>query len=862
MFSYSLFSQTDKLFRVERRGVFLHNDFAHLLRWLSLGDPSSSDGDSILNFHRPMLWVNKQMAMWDTEAKVLSPIPIQLLRSKNIEQIQSYRDAEMPRVMRGLNDLNAVPWTINKDVLESYEQRMAAGESFGDIPASPLSDLYKKLVSNADAKMKKETKPFTELDADLEKDMQKVFSESAQPVDEDSKWKHFCGHFFNDIMAEQAEGKNQVAFSKKWAAQESVKAAKAVLNKSDPYFFLPYNMDFRGRAYPVATKLIPIGDDFNRALITFGNKIPLGPRGLFWLKVHTANLFGQDKIPMDQRATWVDENLHNIVRWNSFDNEYSSSEVYDVESMGFWSKAKKRVQAFAACRELSKAFESGDPYSFKSSLPIHQDGSCNGLQHYAAIARDPFGGPRVNLTEAPKPADVYSEIAEDVSITINRDTREFRESNLDAGRLGSLFSLRERLKRSYVSTPPAFDPKTGIPLTSRFDWTQKYFKKRIKFLQATGNTEILDKLKLGNEKERSEEEAKLMGEAKRESRIDELQEEQIKGLAHSNLPEFAILKKAAHDLYDGELRQEILIQLYFSSAVQRAVNRSLVKQTVMTSVYGVTRYGATKQIYARLEEAREQGQLPMVKNDHLLYVATRLSAMTKEATEFRFQNAFNVMSWLSTAAGSILNYGFPISWTSPLGLPVTQHYQSLPGSSSSDDDDDQDGNGMDEDFRDMSGGSSSTPRIRGRLFETRLDSAQLLELCMEDPSWKFQSRSSFVDQETLVGRTNKKKQQSAFPPNFVHSIDASHMMMTASRCTHEGIDFAAVHDSFWCHAANVDRMSRLLREEFIKLHRRDLLSELVAEWRERYVGLQIAQVVPRAGNLDLDRILDSPYFFS
>ena len=40
-----------------------------------------------------------------------------------------------------------------------------------------------------------------------------------------------------------------------------------------------------------------------------------------------------------------------------------------------------------------------------------QDGSCNGLQHYAALGRDTLGAGAVNLVPADKPQDVYSEIA-------------------------------------------------------------------------------------------------------------------------------------------------------------------------------------------------------------------------------------------------------------------------------------------------------------------------------------------------------------------------------------------------------------------------------------------------------------------
>ncbi|CAI9275686.1 unnamed protein product [Lactuca saligna] len=40
-----------------------------------------------------------------------------------------------------------------------------------------------------------------------------------------------------------------------------------------------------------------------------------------------------------------------------------------------------------------------------------QDGSCNGLQHYAALRRDTLEVATVNLVAGEKPSDVYSEIA-------------------------------------------------------------------------------------------------------------------------------------------------------------------------------------------------------------------------------------------------------------------------------------------------------------------------------------------------------------------------------------------------------------------------------------------------------------------
>ena len=38
----------------------------------------------------------------------------------------------------------------------------------------------------------------------------------------------------------------------------------------------------------------------------------MGPRGLNWLKVHVANLYGKDKISFEERVQFVDSELDNI----------------------------------------------------------------------------------------------------------------------------------------------------------------------------------------------------------------------------------------------------------------------------------------------------------------------------------------------------------------------------------------------------------------------------------------------------------------------------------------------------------------------------------------------------------------------
>ena len=129
---------------------------------------------------------------------------------------------------------------------------------------------------------------------------------------------------------------------------------------------------------------------------------------------------------------------------------------------------------------------------------------------------------------------------------------------------------------------------------------------------------------------------------------------------------------------------------------------------------------------------------------------------------------------------------------------------------------------------------------------------------------------------------NVSKQKSGFAPNFVHSLDASHMMMTALACSKQGITFASVHDSFWTHASMVDDMQKIIRREFVSLHENDILGKLRSEfnetYRDRYVPVlkfdqkgrkikgwkkfHLHKITDIRGKLKLENVVDSEYFFS
>ncbi|KAH1254044.1 DNA-directed RNA polymerase 3, chloroplastic [Glycine max] len=434
--------------------------------------------------------------------------------------------------------------------------------------------------------------------------------------------------------------------------------------KDEEGFYYPHNLDFRGRAYPMHPHLNHLGSDLCRGLLEFAEGRPLGKSGLRWLKIHLANLYagGIEKHSYDGRLGFIEDHIHDI-----FD-----SADHPINGNRWWLTAEDPFQCLAACINLSEALRSSSPNSFISHLPIHQDGSCNGLQHYAALGRDNLEAAAVNLVAKEKPADVYTEIAVRVYDIMRRDSNK--------------------------------DPDT--------------------FPNA-----LLAKVLLGQ------------------------------------------------------------------------IDRKLVKQTVMTSVYGVTYIGAREQIKRRL------GEKGLITDDRLLYAASCYAAkVTLAALGEVFEAARGIMGWLGDCAKVIACENQAVRWTTPLGLPVVQPY-------------------------------CKTERYQIRT------SLQLLALQREGSA------------------VSVKKQRSAFPPNFVHSLDSSHMMMTALACNDAGLCFAGVHDSFWTHPCDVEKMNQILREKFVELYNMPILENLLEGFQTTYPGLAFPPL-PKRGDFDLQKVLDSPYFFN
>jgi DNA-directed RNA polymerase len=177
-----------------------------------------------------------------------------------------------------------------------------------------------------------------------------------------------------------------------------------------PCFWVPLNIDFRGRVYGIPHFNFA-REDHIRALFLFANGEKIGEDGLRWLKAHIArtadgNTWSHDEKPskfgFDERIAWTDSNLELLRRIGE------AVLRGDDPATIAWALPKDRYQFIAACVELVQALDAGP--DFITRLPLMFDGTCNGLQHLCAMTRAEEGR-FVNLVEADEPDDFYSRAA-------------------------------------------------------------------------------------------------------------------------------------------------------------------------------------------------------------------------------------------------------------------------------------------------------------------------------------------------------------------------------------------------------------------------------------------------------------------
>jgi DNA-directed RNA polymerase len=291
--------------------------------------------------------------------------PIKLVKTKNRAYMEELTSVDMPIVYAGVNALQRTPWQINSQILEVMMHLWEQGSSIAGLPARDGVEMPPR--------------PF-----DIE-------------TNEEAKreWR---------IQAARVHRQNLSMMGQRVGFNMALGIAKRYEKFRKIYF--PYQLDFRGRIYAVP-HLNPQGADYHKALLRFANGKPLGEEGWKWLAILGSNLAGNDKVSLEERVNWVQDNEDEIIGIanDPFSNRGWCGSVGGVEIDKPW-------QFLAFCFEWKGYVEFGE--SFVSKLPVAMDGSCSGIQHFSAMLKDHIGGKAVNLIPAELPQDVYQLVANKV----------------------------------------------------------------------------------------------------------------------------------------------------------------------------------------------------------------------------------------------------------------------------------------------------------------------------------------------------------------------------------------------------------------------------------------------------------------
>jgi len=255
-------------------------------------------------------------------------------------------------------------------------------------------------------------------------------------------------------------------------------------------------------------------------------------------------------------------------------------------------------------------------------------------------------------------------------------------------------------------------------------------------------------------------------------------------------------------------------------ALHIGITRAMCKRPVMIVPYAGTFSACMSYIGEHLVEIERSGvALPEMS------IATRRSMIALiarhvwDAISSTVILARAAMDWITTLARSVSKgQSAPIQWETPDGLLVRQ----------------------------------ARYKMTSKAIETYLDGGRRIQTRMQ----------------TETDKLCPRQMSQSLPPNFIHSLDACHMRMTILRALEleKGMSFAAIHDSFGVHAADMEEfVEECIKPSFITMYDDTRLLEKFHEdvtfnlTEEQKADLP---VLPSLGALDIHEVQESEFFFS
>lgn len=340
---------------------------------------------SMLTVYYPLIYPPKK---WDGIEGTggyysFSDIPFIKLKNAFDKRAISALDPNLERLQHVVNRVQGCPYKINKRVLKTVDTIIK--HNLVDISSSPNNPILYGGIPYMDVintKMLIVKEDYGELD------------DTGKFLDKESK------HRWLRAVKEQ-EIRNKGLESKRL----QYKLALDIAHKFKEYdrIYFSYQLDFRGRLYPIQNFLNPQTSNNIKPLLEFAEGHILDEGGLYWLKIHGANCYGYDKLTYKERVTKIEEMQDSIKK---IAND-------PIGNLKLWYNADAPLMFLAFCYVYSDYLN--DPET-RITIPIHLDATCSGLQMYSGLLKDKQGAECVNvLSKGGGVNDIYQDVADKVN---------------------------------------------------------------------------------------------------------------------------------------------------------------------------------------------------------------------------------------------------------------------------------------------------------------------------------------------------------------------------------------------------------------------------------------------------------------
>jgi DNA-directed RNA polymerase, mitochondrial len=275
------------------------------------------------------------------------------------------------------------------------------------------------------------------------------------------------------------------------------------------------------------------------------------------------------------------------------------------------------------------------------------------------------------------------------------------------------------------------------------------------------------------------------------------------------------------DLKSQDKQRRELAQM----CLKYGITRKIVKRNVMTYSYGSNAYGMTEQLREDLMQPLSKEVALGKREEHPfgsgLWASDYLARQTYAAIEEVIHGPAQAKTFLQKLARSLSHEGKPLRWKTPVGLPLVNRYQKV-------------------------------DTKQGKLW-----------LHDRGVRVRYTVKLAIGDQAEI----DKTRAANGIAPNFVHALDAAHLLRTVNAAVKEGItSLATVHDSFGCPPSRAARFRRLIREEFVRMYNEhDVLAEVYEQARADLSDVDAKRMPsgpPQKGSLQIEQLLDAEFAFA